>query len=141
MRIPSSVQKRAMKWVAGIGLVSATYFMSSEFDSPDQRGSGELIHPVLVGKLDSIREDVGFPLIINSGVRTETHNEQVGGVTQSAHTYPCYCAVDVRYKTKAQQRAIIGSAKKHGITRIGIGRTFIHMDIDTTKPQNVVWYY
>ena len=136
--VPSN---KAKKWIAGIGLVAATYFTTTEFSSPDDLGSGELIHPVLVAKLDSMREEAGFPFIINSGVRTETHNERVGGVAQSAHTYPCYCAVDVRYKTKAQRNAIIHLAKEHGITRIGIGTSFVHLDIDTTKPQNVTWYY
>lgn len=140
MKIPS-VSGKAQKWVAGIGLVLATYFSTSEFASPDDPTSGELIHPVLVAKLDSMREEAGFPFRINSGVRTEVHNKEVGGVHRSAHTYPCYCAVDVRVKTKTERNALIRLAKKYGITRIGIGTSFVHLDIDSTKPQNVTWYY
>jgi hypothetical protein len=29
----------------------------------------------------------------------------------------------------------------HGIKRIGIGKTFIHVDVDDTLPQNVMWLY
>jgi len=28
-----------------------------------------------------------------------------------------------------------------GFTRIGIGNTFIHVDIDKDKSQNVIWTY
>lgn len=138
--MPNPTTSRAKKWVAGIGLVAATYFGVSEFDSPDEPGSGEMINPVFVAKLDSIREDVGFPMKINSGVRTLHHNKEVGGVENSAHTAPCYCAADIRVRSRAQRDTIIASAKRHGITRIGIGRTFVHLDIDSTKP-SATWYY
>lgn len=141
MNNTSPIKKRAMKWVAGIGLVGATWFGVSEFDSPDEIGSGKLMNPILVGKLDSIREDVGFALIINSGVRTLHQNESVGGVEKSAHTSPCFCAVDIRVRTKAQRDTLIASARRHGINRIGVGWSFVHLDIDSTKPSPALWYY
>ena len=132
--------RKAQKIIAGVGVIAATYFWTTEFDSPDEPGSGEMINPTFVAKLDSIRDDVGFPIRINSGVRTEYHNESVGGVSNSAHTAPCYCAADIRVRSRAERDSIIASAKRHGITRIGIARSFVHLDIDTTKP-DAVWYY
>ena len=92
--------RKAQKFILGVGVVAATYFTYDEFASPDDITSGELISPVLVGKLDSIREEVGFPIVINSGVRTLEHNRHVGGVANSGHTEPCsasyldiYCAI------------------------------------------------
>jgi hypothetical protein len=28
-----------------------------------------------------------------------------------------------------------------GVTRIGIGQTFIHVGVSTDKPQEVIWHY
>lgn len=56
------------------------FFETKEFDSPDQPGSGhENMQMSFVRTLDSIRETVGFPFVINSGYRTEEHNDEVGG--------------------------------------------------------------
>ena len=124
---------------AGIG--TASYFTTQEFDSPDKPGSGELIDPILVQKLDSMRVIVGFPIIINSGVRTTEHNKLVGGKKYSAHTAPCYCAVDIKVKSGTQRDKLIRAAMQVGITRIGIAETFLHIDIDSSKPQHVIWTY
>ena len=116
------------------------YFTWSEFDSADAPGSGEQhMDAAFVRKLDAIREGVGFPLIITSGYRTAEHNAKVGGVADSAHTKGL--AADIRALTDAQKRAIARAAIAQGITRIGWGRTFIHLDVDGTKPQRVAWGY
>ena len=48
---------------------------------------------------------------------------------------------DIRALTDGQKRAIARAAIAQGITRIGWGRTFIHLDVDGTKPQRVAWGY
>lgn len=116
------------------------YFTWSEFDSPDAPGSGErFMSRELVQKLDAIRAEVGFPMRITSGYRTAAHNAKVGGVPNSAHTKGL--AVDIRATSDAQKRAIASAAIRQGISRIGWGSNFIHLDIDRTKPQNVAWGY
>lgn len=116
------------------------YFTYSEFDSPDAPGSGEQrMDAAFIHKLDRIRAAVGFPLIVSSGYRTPAHNAKVGGVAGSAHVHGK--AADIRALTDEQKRAIAKAAIAEGITRIGWGRTFIHLDVDGTKPQRVVWGY
>jgi zinc D-Ala-D-Ala carboxypeptidase len=115
------------------------YFTWSEFDSPDQPGSGKQMNPEFIRKLDAIREAVGFPLIVNSGYRTPAHNAEVGGKSNSAHLRGY--AADIRAFTDAQKRAIAKAAIAQGITRIGWARTYIHLDMDPTLPQRVVWNY
>ena len=44
-----------------------------------------LLHPLLVLKLQKLRDEWGLPLIINSGYRCEVHNREVGGVIRSLH--------------------------------------------------------
>lgn len=116
------------------------YFTWSEFDSPDQPGSGQAkMSEDFIRRLDRVRAAVGFPMLITSGYRTEAHNAKVGGVPGSAHTKGL--AADIRAITDGQKRAIARAAIAQGIKRIGWGATFIHLDIDGTKPQGVVWDY
>ena len=61
------------------------YFEYEEFDSPDIQGSGQMMSKEMLSKLDMIREEYGKPIHINSGYRTEAHNEKVGGKPASSH--------------------------------------------------------
>jgi zinc D-Ala-D-Ala carboxypeptidase len=115
------------------------YFTYEEFDSPDAPGSGrQHMSAAFIRKLDRIREKVGLPFIITSGYRTPAHNASVGGASSSAHMQGL--AADIAAPTDGMRRAIAKAAIAEGITRIGMGRTFIHLDIDKDKPQ-LTWTY
>ena len=47
------------------------YFSYSEFDSPDEVGSGQKMHPDILEMLDQVRDKFDKPIRINSGYRTE----------------------------------------------------------------------
>jgi zinc D-Ala-D-Ala carboxypeptidase len=116
------------------------YFKLSEFDSPDAPGSGEkFMDRDFVALLDRIRHRAGIPFRILSGYRTPAHNAKVKGVVNSAHIKGM--AADIRALTTEDKKKIASAAAKEGIKRIGWGSTFIHLDNDPTKPQNVVWGY
>jgi len=115
------------------------YFKPKEFDSPDKPGSGMGMHWELVSKLDSIRSTIGQPLQVTSGIRTEEHNAEVGGVDGSAHTEGY--GVDLACRVSQLRFLIIQAALNVGISRIGIARTFVHLDADPTKPVRVAWLY
>lgn len=89
--------------------------------------------------LDKVREDAGVPLILNCAYRSEEWDKSKGRSGKSAHTKGK--AVDIKYTSSATAFKIINSAIKNGIKRIGIGRTFIHIDNDETLPQGVLWNY
>jgi len=59
------------------------YFTLREFQSPDTLEV--MVHPELLTKLTQLRMDLGVPVKITSGYRTEAHNEAVGGVKHSKH--------------------------------------------------------
>jgi len=61
-----------------------THFTPQEFDDPTTPGTGDLVSQKLVSTLEKIRERCGFPLQVTSGVRTFTHNAQVGGVGEAS---------------------------------------------------------
>lgn len=115
------------------------YFKLSEFDSPDALGSGALMSPGFLDLLDRIREDAGIPFRINSGYRTNAHNREVGGKDNSAHVKGF--AVDIFAMTSRDKFIIVDAALKNGITRIGIGKTFVHLDTDPSLPKSVIWTY
>lgn len=114
-------------------------FNTREFDSPDEPFSGFIIDTELVLKLQTIRDLLKAPIIVVSGVRTRTHNEIVGGVYNSEHLFgraaDIYCAVS------ATRFLIVKYAMQVGFTRIGISRSFIHLDISQVKAQQVFWQY
>lgn len=117
------------------------YFNLSEFDSPDDIGSGENMDINFVRKLDEAREIAGIPFKVNSGYRTPFHNTMVNGVKSSSHmNIPCN-AVDIRVESSSDRFLIISAAIQVGINRIGIGKNFVHLDADKTKSQDVTWHY
>jgi peptidase M15-like protein len=115
------------------------HFKAVEFDSPDQPGSGFKMNLAFVHKLDKLREAVKMPLIIHSGYRTEKHNDTVGGVDSSAHTSGH--AADIAALSSGNRFTIVEAAMRLGFRRIGIGASFVHIDDDPIKPQDVVWLY
>ena len=111
----------------------------SEFDSPDEVGSGYKMNRDFLIKLDSARGIAGIPFKINSGYRTEERNALIGGRVGSSHLKGL--AVDIGYKGSRQRYLIIQSLMHVGINRIGIGKTFIHCDVDNLKDPDVIWLY
>lgn len=94
-----------------------------------------------VKKLDRARRNAGVPFNINSGYRCPLHNEskEVGGKPDSAHIYGV--AADIQAKHSRPRFKILKSLFAVGFHRIGIAKTFIHVDDDITKDPEVVWLY
>ena len=115
------------------------HFQYEEFDSPDIQGSGQMMSKEMLSKLDMIREEYGKPIHVNSGYRTEAHNEKVGGKPASSHLKGL--AVDIACSESRERFNLIKLFLKHGINRIGIAKNFIHIDIDNDKAPNVIWTY
>ena len=116
------------------------YFQLAEFDSPDEPGSGErMMDEDFVTMLDKARHFAGVPFVINSGYRTRAHNRKVNGAKQSSHLNGM--AADIACTDSRQRAYIIGGLLDAGFNRIGIGATFIHVDNDLEKPEDVIWHY
>jgi len=89
--------------------------------------------------LDEAREFAGIPFVINSAYRSIEHNERVGGKPSSSHLKGL--AVDIRANDSTTRGVVLDALRGVGFTRIGIGKTFIHVDMDYDKDQNVTWLY
>ena len=115
------------------------YFKLSEFDSPDLVGSGEAMDREFLSRLDQARSLADTSFRITSGYRSEAHNLKVKGVSNSSHTKGY--AADIACTDSVKRYKIITSLLKAGFNRIGIAKTFIHVDNDPNKPANVTWVY
>ena len=115
------------------------YFKTTEFDSPDEVGSGYKINKEFLIKLDYARGIAGIPFKINSGYRTETWNLRVKGKLQSSHCKGLAC--DIGYYGSRERYLILHALIQVGITRFGIAKGFIHCDVDKAKDPDVIWLY
>jgi len=89
-------------------------------------------------KLDEAREIAGVPFKITSGYRTPQHNLDVGGRVGSSHIKGL--AVDIACTNSDHRQKILTALIKVGFRRIGVGKSFIHSDLDNDKP-NAIWLY
>ena len=91
-----------------------------------------------LAKLDEAREFAGIPFIINSAYRSPTHPESIKNPT-SSHIKGL--AVDIKAKDSITRFKVLDALIAVGFNRIGIAGTFIHVDLDLDKSQNVIWTY
>ena len=120
------------------------YFEISEFDSPDEVGSGKYMDSEFLRMLDEARELAQIPFRITSGYRTPSHNAYVGGVQAglkskgSSHLFGY--AADIACNNSSDREIILAAVIKAGFRRVGIANSFIHIDNDPDK-NAAVWLY
>ena len=108
---------------------------------------GAKISPDLMGRLQQMRDAVG-PIRITSGVRCRKHSESRTRPTSShvpndlgdiegkvGH------AVDIAAVGSGRRFRLLAAAIAADFTRIGIGKSFLHLDNDYKKSQGVIWDY
>ncbi len=92
---------------------------------------------------NSVSSNRNIYFVINSGYRSDAHNEDVGGVINSAHRNKGggSHAFDISWsKYNQQERNVIEEAlRRVGFNRIGIYNSFIHADDDYTLPNPATW--
>jgi len=89
--------------------------------------------------VNELRQSLNKPVIITSAYRCPDYNKQIGGAKNSAHMKGL--ALDIAIPNSNYRFKVLEFLFKKGIRRIGIGKTFIHFDIDDTLPHPVVWHY
>jgi uncharacterized protein YcbK (DUF882 family) len=110
-----------------VGDLSA-HFSKAEFAC---RCCGEvMIDPRLIDALEQLRRLAGKPIVIHDGYRCPTHNQEVGGVTDSEHTRGM--AADVAVSGLTLQQAYELALQVPEFLRGGIGvydGGFLHVDV------------
>lgn len=114
-----------------------SYFKTYEFECKCGCGLNN-ISPFLVTKLDRARGFAKTKFIINSGCRCNSHNKKIKGSRTSSHLQGL--AVDIKCNNGLNRINIIKGLILAGFKRIGVANTFIHVDIDESKPDSN-WLY
>ncbi len=120
------------------------YFNYTEFDSPDELGSGKQMSEKILDMLDLAREKFDKPIKITSGFRTEAYNQDLkarGYKASSKSSHLKGLAVDIHCNNSKDRFELVDILLDVGFNRIGIANTFIHADIDEDKPSHVIWTY
>ena len=115
------------------------YFTNSEFKC--RCGCGMDIKDMdqtLTEKLDLARSIAKVPFNITSAIRCDKHNEAVGGLLVNSSHLKGY-AVDIEATSSRARYKIVYGLIKAGFNRIGIYKTFIHVDNDPLKAEGVMW--
>lgn len=116
-------------------------FKVREFDCPCDHCEETLIDDDLVLKLQELREVLAFPIKITSGYRCEQHQEELREMGfETAHgksQHELGKAADI--KTGHHLGAELEEAARSvGFEAVGVGRSFIHVDL---RPEHHSWTY
>lgn len=111
------------------------YFRRDEFHCKCGKCGGFPVEPDLgmVRIADAIRERLGVPVHVNSGVRCEAHNRAVGSTSGSQHLYGMACDLQKPKGIVAARMAEIAEDIMGNTGGIGIYSWGIHIDNRKTK--------
>jgi uncharacterized protein YcbK (DUF882 family) len=114
-------------------------FTKAEFDCKST-GENNMQHEFME-KLQAIRKDFGRGITVTSGFRSVKHPIEARKTHSNGEHTQGFCA-DIMCITGADRFTLINLALKHGITRIGVAKTFLHLGIGGKGlPNNVIWEY
>lgn len=118
---------------------TARYFQDAEFRRCSPACSIEDMDDEFLFVLDQVRAKAGIPLVLNSAYRSPAYDKAKGRTGNGGHTKGM--AVDIRCNTSQNRYKIVKAALECGIRRIGIGKTYVHLDGDPSLAQDVIWHY
>tara|TARA_B100000959_G_scaffold147137_1_gene154500 strand:+ start:400 stop:762 length:363 start_codon:yes stop_codon:yes gene_type:complete len=92
----------------------------------------------LAMKVQLVRDTLNRSITINSGIRCSNHNSTINATPTSSHIDGW--AADLKYTGSAERYTLL-YAIMPVFDRVGIAKTFIHVDVDANKTAGVVWLY
>lgn len=115
------------------------HFTRSEF-ACRHTGLNEMKHEFMT-VLEAIRAEYGRPMTITSGYRHPTHPVEARKSHSNGEHTQGMCA-DVACTSGLERFRLVTLALKHGITRIGVARGFVHLGLGGRGlPSPVLWDY
>lgn len=97
------------------------------------------LSPVLVERLIMAQNASGFQFTITSAFRSQEYERYKGRKGSSSHCRGL--AVDISTVDSHTRYKVVIAAAMAGISRIGIGERFVHLDIDETKAHPIIFHY
>ena len=114
------------------------YFVEQEFTQAKPACSLSDMDDSFMQRLDEARHLAGVPFVVSSAYRSKQYEISKGRIGSSSHCKGL--AIDILCSNSFNRLQIIESLLKVGFKRIGIGKTFIHVDYDSSKNQSI-WLY
>jgi len=111
-------------------------------DEGDFKGNMDKMDPKLLGMLDALRKEYGFPITINSSYRSPEHPIEAAKNKPGEHAHGA--AVDIKCVGGEATYLLVAAAIKCGFKRIGISRksNFVHVGIGYPgAPSTTIWTY
>lgn len=101
----------------------------------------EGMQPEFMARLQALRTEYGKPIKVTSGYRHPTHPVEARKQrSDGEHTRGLCC--DIACADGRARFELVSLALKHGFTRIGIAKTFVHIGLGGPGlPANVIWEY
>lgn len=102
--------------------------------------SGKLdLAPRVVDALLLAQRYAGFQFTITSALRTQAYERSKGRKGTSSHCKGL--AVDISTRDSHTRYKVVMACAMAGFPRIGIGKTFVHVDMDETKAHPIIFHY
>lgn len=104
------------------------------------RGDNNLaIHKASMDRLQRLRDILGKPLVVNSGYRSPTYNNRIGGAKASQHMRATAYDISMKNHDPAVFEA---AARKAGFTGFGFYQrsNFIHIDTGRARSWGKRWF-
>lgn len=114
------------------------YFSADEFERARPACALSDMDSDFMSRLDLARGFSDVPYVINSAYRSRAYEISKGRFGTSSHTKGL--AVDIACSSNFMRGRILYGLIKVGFSRIGIGKTFIHVDSDNEK-SSAIWLY
>ena len=100
------------------------------------------VQPALLSHLQAMRDMLGRPMVVTSGCRCASHNDAVSTATpKSASPHLGGWAADIAVRDRAERYAVVDAALAVGVKRIGVGKSFVHIDVAPHLDEGVLWTY
>lgn len=97
------------------------------------------LNPRFVETLILAQRMCGIPFTITSAYRSQAYERTKGRKGSSSHCKGL--AVDVSTIDSHTRFKVLVGAVLAGVPRIGVGKRFLHLDIDETKSHPIIFHY
>ena len=101
--------------------------------------SQEELNPFLVDRLQYFESLLSFRPTYTSAYRSQGWERSKGRKGDSSHCKGL--AVDISARDSHTRYLIVKNALLCGFSRIGIGKYFVHLDLDETKAHHIIFHY
>lgn len=119
-------------------MLETCHFKESDWTNANPSCSSGDMSSELISRLEYARALCGFAFRINSAYRSFDYEQSKGRTGSSSHCKGV--AVDLACYDPSRRYILVQNLLRAGFTRLGIGDTYIHADIDQDKPA-CIWIY